>query len=284
MDTFLVQVLSSAVVGMLSWGGGYILTRLKIHNAPAMRQAPVQVPGQAPNYNMMAVRPPSPSVNFGAVLIHIGILQFVVNVVGFIIGFSVGLAGRSTGASAESLQNVAILLVLVLGTLVAIAAFLIIGLRVDTATRWLHLTLVALGTIILTLLVNSLLTGQGLTAAAIVFAFIQTFVAMGIGGGLAMLFKPNRPAPQQYFPPAAPNPYAAWPNPPAYPPAGIPLNAPQYPMQGVPGQPMQPGYGQQPQYPPQQTPGGWPQQQGAQQPMYPVPNYPPPNQQQGQQH
>jgi len=281
MDIFLVQVLSSAVVGMLSWGGGYLLNRLRKQNTN-VRQAPVQ-PNQAPPYNVMATRPPSPSVNFGAVLIHIGILQFVVNVVGFVIGFTVALAGTTAGASTTAIQGIEIILVLVCGTLVAITAFLIIGLRVDTAVRWQHLLFVALGTVVLTLLVNSLLSGVALTAAAIVFAFIQTLVAMGIGGGLAMLFKPNRPAQQQYFPPAsapAPNPYAAWQNSPPFPPAGAPQNAPQYPPPGTPfpgspgiqGAPLQPGYGQQPNYPAPNYPA----------PNYPPPNYPPPNQQQGQ--
>ena len=305
MDTFLLQVLSSAVVGMLSWGGGYVLTRLRIqntHRGPESFQ-----PGQTPQAYAMAMRPPSPSVNFGKVLIHVGILQFVLNVLGFAIGFIVASVGASTGASATTTASIAFLLVLALGTLIAIIAFLIIGLRVDTAIRWQHLVLVALGTVLLTLLINSAIgeteTPQaGITAAAIVFAFIQVFIAMGIGGGLATLFKPHRPAPQYVAPGGPPNPYAAWPNTPPYPPAQAPQNAPQYPPQyppqgapwypgapGAPSSPPQPGYGQPPQYPPQ-TPGNWGQPQGPQgpqgpqQPTYPVPNYPPnnPNQQQGQ--
>jgi hypothetical protein len=281
MDTFLVQVLSSAAVGMLSWTGGYILTRLRARSQSAPAGQPFVQSGQAPNFDAMAVRPPAPSVNFGAVLIHIGILQFVVNVVGFVIGFTVGAALSGTGASAETVYNIVLLLVLIFGTLVAIIAFLIIGLRVDTATRWQHLVFVALGTVILTLLVNSLLGAQALTPAAIVFAFVQTFVAMGIGGGLAMVFRPNRPPQQQYIPPGGvpQYPYGAWPNAPQYPPAGAPPNVPQYPPQGAS---WQPGYGQQPlQYPPQ-APAGWGQQPGAQPPMYPVPQHPP-NQQQGNQ-
>ena len=307
MNDFLLQVLSSAVVGMLSWGAGSVLNRLRTRNS-AQSPAPIQL-GQIPSAQAMTMQPPSPSVNFGKVLIHVGILQFVVNVLGFVIGFTVAAVGSSAGASPTTVAGISILLVLVFGTLAAIVAFLIIGLRVDTATRWQHLVFVALGTVILTLLVNAII-GQAetppvsVTAAAIVFAFIQVFVAMGIGGGLATLFKPHRATPQYSAPVAAPNPYAAWQNIPQYPQAQPPQNAPQYPSQyppqgapwypgapgapGAPGGPTQPGYGQPPQYPPQ-APGGWGQQPGGQQqapqqPTYPVPNYPPndQNQQQGQ--
>lgn len=237
----------------------------------------------------MAVRPPSALINFGQVLMHIGILQAVVNVIGYMIGFFVAAIGAKSGASGATLQGIALVLILVIGTLVAITAFFIFGLRVDTSIRWQHLLFVALGTTILTLLVNAIIEQLPITAAAIVFAFIQTFLAMGIGGGLSMLFRPNRP-PQQFVPQAgAPQyPYGAWPNAPQYPQAGAPQNASQYPPQGAPwypsapGGPAQPGYGQQPpQYPPQ-PPAGWGQQPSAQQPMYPVPQRPP-NQQQDNQ-
>src|SRR5579885_1105700 len=128
MNDFLLQVLSSAVVGMLSWGAGSVLNRLKKRNT-ARQQMPMQ-PGQMPQAQAMAVYPPSPSVNFGKVLIHIGILQFVVNVLGFAIGYSVGFVGGSAGASATTIAGIVNLLILVLGTLVAIIAFFIIGLRV----------------------------------------------------------------------------------------------------------------------------------------------------------
>lgn len=289
MEAILTELLSSAIFAMLSWGVGSILHRNQRKDrapSPAVIQS-----GQMPPSNAPAVRPASSSVNFGAVLIHIGILQFVVNVVGFVIGFAVGFVGGTTGASAATVDTILILLVLIFGTIVAIIAFLIIGLRVDTATRWQHLVYVALGTVILTLFVNSLFGAQALTPAAIILALIQTFFAMGVGGGLAMLLRPNRTS-QQFAPQAGvpQYPYGAWPNTPQYPPAGPQPNAPpyQYPPQGAPGYPggpsgpMQPGYGQQPpQYPPQAA-AGWGQQPGAQPPMYPVPQYPP-NQQQGDQ-
>jgi hypothetical protein len=279
METILTELVSSAIFAVLSWGVGSILHRNQGKNrvpSPAVTQS-----GQMPPFNAPAVRPSATSVDFGAVLIHIGLLQFAVNVVGFVIGFTVGVVGSGAGISAAALNNIVILLVLIVGTIVAIIAFLIIGLRVDTATRWQHLVFVALGTVILTLLVNSLLGAEALTPAAIVFAFIQTFLAMGIGGGLATLFRPNRPPQTQYASQAGvpQYPYGAWPNAPQYPPAGAPSNAPQYLPQGAS---WQPGYGQQPpQYPPQ-APAGWGQQPGAQPPMYPVPQHPP-NQQQGNQ-
>lgn len=246
-------------------------------------------PGQPAYYNnnVMVARPPSASVNIGDVLIHVGILQAVVNVVGFTIGWLVATFGPRTGASITTLQATALLLVLVFGTMVAIIAFFLFGLRVNPAVRWRHLSLVALGTVILTLLVNSILLQQAIQPASVVFAFIQTFFAVGVGGGLSMIFNRNQPAPQ-FAPQPAPPQYinGAWPNAPQQAPQYPPQGAPWYP--GAPNPPAQPGYGQQPPQNPPQAPSGWGQQPGPQQgaqpqqPMYPVPQYPP-NQQQGNQ-
>jgi hypothetical protein len=253
MDTFLTEVLASASVGMLSWLGGYFLTRLKtqhpVAGAPGGQIPPYGVPAGAP-----LVYSPAQAVNIGQVLIHTGILQFVVNVVGFAVGFLVAAVGVSAGVSVESRQTIGLLIILVLGTLIAIVAFCIIGMLVDKAVRWQHLTLVALETMLLTLLINSLAEQLPVTFAGIIFAAVQTFLALGIGGGLAMLIRPNGHTRQP-----APNPpqlyaYAAVPS---YPPTAVPAqNIPQYPAPGAPwapAGPAQPGYGPQgqpPMYPP----------------------------------
>ena len=223
------------------------------------------------------------------------LLQFIVNLVGFVVGFVVGAAGVGAGANPQDIQGVAELLVIVFGTLTAIVFFFVIGLRLDRAIRWRHLTYVALGTVLLTLIVNFivtlLITGEAplfsspaVLFAAIVVDTIQVFVAMGIGGGLAALFGPkSAPAPlpaavpQSYAPaPGAPYPYGygappSTPYPYGY---GASASTPMHPPPGTPsGAPMQPGYPAAPgapSYPPPGAPGAAP--------AYPPysPQYPPP--------
>ena len=72
-------------------------------------------------------------VNFGKVLIHIGIIQLVANVMGLIIGLVLG----SNGASIDT----TIVWLLVVGTIILIASFYLSGISVDRAIMWKHLTL-----------------------------------------------------------------------------------------------------------------------------------------------
>ncbi len=81
---------------------------------------------------------------------------------------------------------------LVFGTLALIIGFLIIGLRVERSIRLLHMTYVALGLAATTIIINWLAgalrpTSVAVVIGAIIFALIQTFFGMGIGGGLSFL-------------------------------------------------------------------------------------------------
>ena len=118
--------------------------------------------------------------SIGKVLIQVGVLQLVLNLVGFIIGFAYGAAGIVDPAAYIGA-------ILIVGTIIAIIGFAIIGRRVSKTFRWKHLIYVAIGVSITTLVINSLFLQ--ITTAAIIFAFIQTFFAMGIGGVIANAMK-----------------------------------------------------------------------------------------------
>lgn len=126
---------------------------------------------------------------------QIGILQLVVNAVGVLVGILV-----SVTTSPSAFQSTFALVQLLVGALCMIVTFMVFGLRVAQATMWRHLVVVALGSVVLTLLVNSLFAQQLyiLNPAAVLFALIQSFTAMGVGGGLTALARPKaltRPAP-----------------------------------------------------------------------------------------
>ncbi len=324
MDAVLQQLVASAIIAIFTGVSGQFLKRMQARNDHVNRAQPLPSPPQQASYAATAVpgwqppavapawQSPAPSVSSGQVLIHIGLLQFAVNIVGFIIGFTVGALGASTGASEASINNTTIALVLLFGSLTYIVYFFFIGMRLEPAIRWRHLSYVALGTALLTVVVNSLLLQTAISVAAILFALIQTFVTMGIGGGLASLVGPKNRSlpvpPQQYAQPSMPLPpapygYGAPPNmPPQYPPtmprpaagappSAAPYGAPQYsPGPGVPGAPppaTQPSpYGPaapqvqpyNPQYPaqgPAQAPSVF-QPSAGQPPQAGAGNYPPP--------
>lgn len=285
MDAILPQLASSIILALLSWIGSQFLSWLKRQRAAtqlASQQPHQAVPG-APTPQLTQPHMAT-TVNYGQVVLHIGILQLVVNVVGVI----VSLFLRASGAGPDTFTTNYILLQLPLGTLTAIVIFFIYGLRLVKVVRWRHLTYVALGTVVLTLVVNSLLTQSPIlfNPAAVVFALMQTFAAMGIGGALAQVLGPKAPEPapqplaQPYaaYPntlyPNAPYPYGARPGVPGSPPPAYP-NAPLYP--GAPSVPLagppQPSY----------TPFGPPNPYGpysspnAQPPHPQPPAYQPPN-------
>jgi hypothetical protein len=288
MSEVLTQVAASVMIGILSWIGSRALSYYKQKRAPAsatIPPMPASAPGIVPPVSY-PLRPPTPSVDLSAVLIHIGILQLVGNIVGVITGFFGGALGFSEG--------LLLLALFFFGTVTEIIMFLIFGLRVERPLRWRHLTYVALGTIPLTLVVNALayaLQGRTLYTSlaevfgAIVFATFQTFLSMGIGGGLAALFAPKRglqplgqvPLPPIGYPPAGTYPYSGgYPQPGAYPPPPGSYAPPS-------GYPPPAGYPQPGAYPPQPgsypaAPGAYPTQPGAYPPppsSYPQPgNYP----------
>jgi hypothetical protein len=269
------SLLSSAIVGIFTLFGGIVINRMKKRNddprlstnavpqqnwyayrqPPAYPAQPYPMQPGSPIYPAQpgyAPAPARPTVNFGLVLIHVAILQFVANVIAYVVGFIIGFGVGSLGGDAASLNTLLILVLLPVGTIILTIGYFIIGVYVNPAVRWLHLTYVALGTAIATLIVNSVIGGMPTPAvffAAIVISFVQSFVAMGIGGGLSMLVKrpgaanqarfnqQARPLPQmppvQPTYPYQPGPYspnAAPPNAPNMPNGyGAPPSAPQYP-------------------------------------------------------
>lgn len=263
IENALPQLIASLIIAALTAGVGRIVNALRGHNTMAAQpvanapvyptpnspvypasNAPVYpasnpyptpnpYPG-APMYPTTPGRsaPAAPRLNWGQALWHIGILQLVVNVVGVIVGVLVRLA-----VPQQDFLGAFIAVQLLLGTLVMIGFFVLFGLRVPRALMWRHLSVVALGTAVLTLLVNSVfaLTAEFLNPAADAFALFQSFLAMGLGGGIVALLRPkaaatpaasqfyNAPTRPPYYPPNPPNPPeqrlspAAPPNPGAWP-------------------------------------------------------------------
>jgi hypothetical protein len=297
LGQFGTEFLYSALIAIIFAVGGRTWSRITHRNAAGLasvQMGQVMAGGAHPQGYPQAAKP---TVNYGRVLMHVGIFQLIVNVVGFIIGFTIGFALVSSGQSLDSAgsQLLILLVTIVFGTIALMIGFLVIGLRVERATRWLHLTYVALGIVVTTLLLNWLVgvlrpTSVSGLVAAVIFALVQTFVGMGIGGGLSFLIggrqsaaPPAMPMAQPYQP-GAPYGYPAPPSVPLYPGQPVGPSRPLYPPQPGP-QPYPPQYP--PPYPPQQgapyyPPGPpsaplSPPQQGAPQPPYP--QYPQPPQQ-----
>src|SRR5262249_8900193 len=118
MDAIVAQLVASAIIAIFGGVSGQFIKRMKAQRgADARAQFQARPPQPAPYAG--APRPgwqppaapapvwqaPAPTVNAGQVILHIGILQFAVNVVGFIIGFTVAAIGRSSGASEESITS-----------------------------------------------------------------------------------------------------------------------------------------------------------------------------------
>jgi hypothetical protein len=279
---FGTEFLYSAIIAVIFAGAGRLwsLTTHRRGGATAglqMGQVMGGLPGPQPAPQPIARR----RVNYGRVLLHVGVFQFIVNIVAFVIGFLLGTLLYLAGQSTESQGSIVLfnLVILVLGTLGLIIGFLIIGLRVERSVRWLHMTYVALGVAASTLLINWL-TGafdpSNPTAriAAPIVALVQTFVGMGIGGGLSFLIGGRQDSPPA--PMSQPYPYGAPPSVPLYPGQAAGPSRPLYPPPSGP-QPYPPPYSAP--YPPQQ-PSPYPPQQGQQgAPYYPpnpgAPQYPP---------
>jgi hypothetical protein len=262
-------LIASLVVAGLTWLTRQIVDWIKRHDQSAARSAA------------------------GLALLHAGILQLVVNAESFVLGILISLVVGSANYLTAFVDAQ-----LLAGTLTAIAVFAFFGVRTAPTVMWRHLATVALFTAPLTLLVNFVLAlvlepSKALSAlqpAAIVFAFIQSFVAMGIGGVIAGWLRPKKLAyPNAYgaygappIPPAHAQP--PYPQRPAQPFAYPPNQPGSTPWQGGqptagqapspwPAPPMQPPQPGQPAYPPAQQPGQ-PAYPPAQQPPYPPPSGP----------
>lgn len=176
MDSQVLIAIISAVATIL---GAWIANRPKRAEQSA---AAVTVPASVvPSAPPMAVSPTQ--VEFGRVLRDIGIVQLVANMGTAIFGFAMGLDGAPVGSSAF------IIGILFLGLLLGGIGFFISGLLTEPAKRWRHLMHVAIGVVIATLVLNSLLLGTPITALVIAVALIQTSIAMGAGGALAGVVK-----------------------------------------------------------------------------------------------
>ena len=129
----------------------------------------------------MPIPQPTTGVNYGTVLKHIGILQFVLNIFGFLLGLSMG----STGASMDTI----IVAGLFLGTILLSIGFVWSALKVDRAVRWKHLFAVAIGVIITTLVINSIVLQTPISGLAVFVAILQSLISMVIGGLIANRLK-----------------------------------------------------------------------------------------------
>jgi hypothetical protein len=119
--------------------------------------------------------------NYGIVVRHIGILQLLVNLAGFLVGFVMGM----TGASMATM----LLTIIVVGVIVLSAGFFWSALAVEKAGRWKHLSIVAMGVSLTTLIVNAIALQAQPAPIAYIVAFAHTFVSMGIGGSIANTIK-----------------------------------------------------------------------------------------------
>lgn len=121
------------------------------------------------------------AINYGMVLRHIGILQFIVNLAGFLVGTAI----VGTEASLDTI----LIVVLLIGTIVLSAGFFWVALSVEKAVKWEHMSIVAVGVAITTILINSIILQVPPSLEALALALIQTFVSMGIGGFIAGTMK-----------------------------------------------------------------------------------------------
>lgn len=149
----LPQIISSIIIAALTWAANQAITWFKTHRAIGSAAQP-HAESSAP------ARPAAPSapsvwrrINWGQALLQIGILQLVVNAEGVIVGSVVAAFSHSLLEYQQTFGYIQF----PLGTLAAAVMFMIFALRVARPILWPHLTVVAAGTVILTLLVNSTL-------------------------------------------------------------------------------------------------------------------------------
>lgn len=191
-QAILTTVISAVIAGIFGLIGKVLDARLKNASVSAsgatvaqtqnVPYTPYNAPyrsGTGAGVTVTSVNPTVPVFSFGQVLIHIGILQLVVNVAGFVIGFILGAMGQ---------VNAILPMILLFGTLSLIIGFIWVAVRVNKAFRWKHLIYVAIGVAITTVIVNALILQTSITGATLIFALIQTFFTMGIGGAIANTF------------------------------------------------------------------------------------------------
>lgn len=121
------------------------------------------------------------SVNFGTVVKHVGVLQLCANLVAFLTSVILVVAGAN--------ETSIIVIVLILGTIVSAVGFLISGSLVNHSVRWTHLIFVAIGTLIFSLALNSLLLQQPLSSEGLILGAVQVFGTMALAGVLLNALK-----------------------------------------------------------------------------------------------
>ncbi|MEI7748370.1 MAG: hypothetical protein WCI81_04775 [Chlorobiaceae bacterium] len=175
-DALLSSVLSAVIAGV------FTLVAKRMESSHAHDEASV-VASQTPTATATtpSTKPVSGVINYGSAIKHIGILQFLLNIVGFLVGIIVG----ATGAGTETL----ILMALFIGTIVLIAGFFWSALSVAKSMIWKYLVVVALGVAITTLIINSIILQIPLSLASLAVALVQNFSCMGIGGFIARAVK-----------------------------------------------------------------------------------------------
>ncbi len=107
--------------------------------------------------------------------------MFVANLAGLTLGFTMGAAGAD-------LYEI-LLAIAFLGTVLLIAGFLWAALQVERAVVWKHLTIVAFGVAVTTVVINAIILQMPLMAVNFIVALVQTFISMGIGGAIANTIK-----------------------------------------------------------------------------------------------
>ncbi len=117
---------------------------------------------------------PTGTVNYGTVMTHIGILQFM----SVLVGFLVGVVMDALGAPTVAIYIVASFI----GLFVLSGGFFWSALSVDGAVRWKHLAAVAVGVVVTTVIFNSMVFQAAISLQSLVLASVLTVVCMGIGG------------------------------------------------------------------------------------------------------
>ncbi len=128
--------------------------------------------------------PTSTQLGIGRVIRDVGLIELIANAGGVLVGLMLG--GSLT---TEEGINAFLGIVLILGTILLIVGFFISGVRIDAKSRWQHLTRVAIGVIVVTLVLNSLLLNAAISGLGVLISVVQTFLAMAIGGAAANAFK-----------------------------------------------------------------------------------------------
>ncbi len=184
-EALLSSILSAVIAGVFT----LVAKRMESsHSHDDVKAVSSPIPAPAPSSTDSSTSPATPSapsapgaINYGTVLKHIGILQFMLNIAGVLVGIIIG----ATGASEDTL----ILSALFIGTIVLIAGFVWSALSVEKTVIWRYLVFVAIGVAITTLILNSIILQMPLSLASLAVALVQNFTCMGIGGLIANAVK-----------------------------------------------------------------------------------------------